>query len=86
MSLTTDKDLLDTINEYYGHSVGSQRDLASELGVTPRTASYLTQEAGYHRHKLDDPKNPVLLADFIKQPCAAWVIKTKGLKKYEEKS
>jgi hypothetical protein len=86
MVLTTDKDLLDNINEFYGHSIGSQRDLAKELGVSPRMASCLTQEAGYHRHKLDDPKKPVLLADFIKQPCAAWVIKTKGLQKYEEKA
>ena len=86
MVVTTDAELLKSIHEFYGHSIGSQFDLAKELQISSRAASYLTQEAGYHRHKLKDPTNPVLLADFIKKPYAEYIIKKMGLKKYEEKS
>ena len=84
MVVTTDAELLKIIHEFYGHSFGSQVKLAKELQITPRAASHLTQEAGYHRHELKDPKNPVKLADFIKEPYADYIIKKKGLKHEEE--
>lgn len=84
MVITTDAELLETIHVFYGHSLGSQVKLAKELQITPRAASYLTQEAGYHRHELKDPMNPVKLADFIKEPYADYIIKKKGLKHEEE--
>ena len=84
MVVTTDADLLKSIHQFYGHSFGSQLKLAKELQITPRAASHLTQEAGYHRHELKDPKNPVKLVDFIKKPYAAYIITKKRLKHEEE--
>ncbi len=84
MLITTDAELLETINSFYGHSLGSQVKLAKKLQITPRAASYLTQEAGYHRHELKEPKNPVKLADFIRKPYAEYFIKKNGLKHEEE--
>ena len=85
MIVSTDAELLNCIHELYGHSKVSQYDLAMELQIPPRGASLLSQEAGYRRHKLKDPKNPVKLEDFIKEPYAEYIIRKKGYK-HEDKS
>lgn len=82
--LKTDMELLDLIHKMYGHSVWSQHDLAVELGISLGRASGLTLEAGYQRHKLLDSENPVQLQDFIKQPCAKYIIRKKGLLPFGE--
>lgn len=79
MKITTDAELFNCIHELYGGSHMSQYDLSVALQITPRGVSFLTQEAGYHRHKLKNPNKPVKFEEFIKEPYAGYIIKKLGL-------
>lgn len=72
MLITTDVELLHFIHSYYGGSVGSQADMASELKIGRRAVSCLTQEAGYHRHKLVKPASP---SEFANKPYVKYFMK-----------
>lgn len=74
--VTNEKELLQKIHEFYGHSNGWLSDLANELQIPTKGASQLAQEAGYRRHKL--VKN-VSLEEFVEEPYAKYLIRKRGL-------